>query len=156
MISTYAGSSRTRSSRSVVSAATRRIVAAAALGVVLGQPQQGEPGLRLGPATARVAVGRLGTDELTLEPMQLGLPVERLSGRLAHRQVRPPARPPCLPQGVAPRAVELHDLGAVDQAAAGEGDHVGLLVAPLGQGRGPLLRAAQRVCARQPSITLHT
>ena len=38
--------------------------------------------------------------------------------------------------------MEAHDLRPVDQAAAGEGHHVGLSLAPLGQGGGPLVGAA--------------
>ena len=49
-----------------------------------------------------------------------------------------------------PLLVERQDLRAVHEAAAGEGDHVRLRLAPGAQRRGPLLRAAQLVGGLAP------
>ncbi len=48
-------------------------------------------------------------------------------------------------QGGLPGPLELHDLGAMDQADAGVSDHVGLAITPLGEGSRPLARAAHLV-----------
>jgi hypothetical protein len=48
-------------------------------------------------------------------------------------------------QRLPPRTVKFHDLGAMHQALAAEGHHVRLLLAPLRQGSGPFLGAAQLV-----------
>src|SRR2546425_51177 len=59
-----------------------------------------------------------------------------------------PARSPRLPRLVerlAPGAVQLHDPGAMPQAASGEGHDAWLLFAPPCQGGGPLLGIAERV-----------
>jgi hypothetical protein len=79
--------------------------------------------------------------------MDLPLPVEGVASS------QPIGHPPCQTltgpsrffQCVLPRAVQLHNLGAVHQASAGEGHHVGLLLAPPCQGSGPLLGAARLV-----------
>jgi hypothetical protein len=44
-----------------------------------------------------------------------------------------------------PLAAELQDLGAVHQAGAGGRDELGLLLAPVGEGRGPLAGAVEGV-----------
>src|SRR5215208_6680336 len=78
--------------------------------------------------------------------MDLPLLVEGLSGCCLANPLRGTlASPPRFFQRLPPRAMQLHDLSAVHQAPASEGHHVGLLLAPLGQGGGPLLSAAQRV-----------
>jgi hypothetical protein len=46
---------------------------------------------------------------------------------------------------ISPGPPQLHDLGAMHPAGACEGDHLGLLLAPLRQGRGPFAGAAERV-----------
>jgi hypothetical protein len=46
-------------------------------------------------------------------------------------------------QRVKPRAMQLQDLGAVNQAMAGEGHQVGMSFPPCGQRVGPLVRAAK-------------
>ncbi len=62
------------------------------------------------------------------------------------RRVREPLGGPLgLLHGVRPGAVEGHDLGAVDQALAPEGDQLRLGGAPAGQRRRPLLGPAQVV-----------
>jgi len=53
--------------------------------------------------------------------------------------------PPRLLNRLRPGAVQLHDLGAMHQAAAGEGDQVGLALAPAGKSDSPLLGAAKLV-----------
>jgi hypothetical protein len=52
---------------------------------------------------------------------------------------------PGLLEGLVPGAAKLHDLGAVDAALTGEGNQVGLGLAPTRQGRGPLVSAADGV-----------
>ena len=78
--------------------------------------------------------------------MDFALPVTGLTGR--RRVLRPGAAllcPPRLLQGLEPGAVQLHDLGAVDEAATGEGNQVGLALAPARERGRPLLRAANLV-----------
>ena len=78
--------------------------------------------------------------------MHLALQVQRLAGvHRAHRPLAPLARPVRLGQGVPPRAVDLHDLGAMGEAAAAEGHHLGLPLAPARERVGPLLGPAQVV-----------
>ena len=129
MISTDAGSSRVRAGESDVSPSARRIAAAAAR-CPLGEPQQREARLRLPPAPARLAVGLLGGGELAAQPKHLALQVGRLTGRrpFAPARPRPARRASSSASGHAP--CEQQDLRAVRQAAAGERDHVGLLLAP--------------------------
>ena len=50
---------------------------------------------------------------------------------------------PRLLQGLLPRSAQLHDLGAVDQAEAIVGDHLGLALTPPRQRLGPLPRMAE-------------
>ena len=113
----------------------------------LREPQQGEAGLRLAPVPARLAVGRLGRGELAAQAVDLALPVaaprRRPPGSRPARQRSPARRASSSASGHAP--CELHDLGAVDQAAPGEGDQVGLALAPARQRGGPLLGAPHLV-----------
>ena len=91
----------------------------------------------------RLAVCLLGGREVALEPMKLALAVERLAdGSLVGEPGAGLAR---LLERFAPGAAHLHDLGAVDQAAAAEHREVRLLLAPTRHRGGPLLRAAQLV-----------
>ena len=102
--------------------------------------------MRLAAAVARGAVGGLRGGVLPPEAMQLALQVVRLRGRRrVVRQRGALPRAPRLVQRVAPRAVQLHELRAVQAARAGEAHHVRLLLAPAGQRRGPLLRAPRLV-----------
>src|SRR5439155_9746894 len=79
-----------------------------------------------------------------LQAMELTLLVERLSRRRpVHRLLATLARPPRLCHRVRPRTVELHDSGAVREAAAGERDQLRLLLAPPRQGVRPLASAAR-------------
>jgi hypothetical protein len=88
-------------------------------------------------------VGVLGRREVPHDPGDLRLLVE---GRAADVAVgaldEPLTRPSGLLHRLRPGAVQVQDLGPVDQALAAEGDHVRLLAAPGRQRGGPLLGAA--------------
>jgi hypothetical protein len=116
----------------------------------LGQPQQGEPRLRLASVSARLPVGRLGLGERAAQAMDLALLVQRLAARqLIQDALGEVLGGACrLVQGVRPRAMQLHDLGAMHEAQAHVGDHRRLLLAPPGQRLAPLLRVAQLVDGR--------
>jgi hypothetical protein len=78
--------------------------------------------------------------------MDLRLPVDRLGGRpLAPAPQGAFRGLPGLIQGVTPGAPQLHDLGPMHKTAAGEGDHIRLPRAPLGQRGGPFLSAPRLV-----------
>ena len=80
---------------------------------------------------------------LALEPKELGLAIE---GEARCRVVgldEAPAGSTRLLERVRPRPAELQDLGAMDEAAPGEGDHVRLLPAPAVERQRPLTRAAK-------------
>ena len=107
----------------------------------LGQPQQGQAGLRLVSQLARVPIGLVGLCRLAPQAMDLGLLVERRTGRPADGLPGPLARPARLGQRLGPRSVELHDLRAMHQADARERHHLGLLLAPSRQRERPFARA---------------
>ena len=79
------------------------------LGPPLGQPEQGQPGLRLPAPAARQLVGLLGRLELAEDPVGLGLlvagrPDGQLVGRprpAARRPAGPPRPPPARPRPAA-------------------------------------------------------
>ena len=123
--------------------------------IALSKPQQREAGLRFAPVPARVAVRGLGGFEVALQAMELPLLVERLPCcRAVHRLLAALARELRLRERVAPLAVELHDSRAMCEAAAAEGDQLRLLLAPTGQGVGPLVgatRIVRRFTARDHS-----
>src|SRR5439155_7198024 len=80
----------------------------------LCEPQQGETRLRLITAPARLPVGGLRRVELAEQPVNLTLPVPRLRGGPRIRRLQQSgAGAAGLLERVSPRAVELHDLGAV-------------------------------------------
>ena len=95
------------------------------LAAPLGEPQQGEAGLRLEAAAARVAVGLLGRGELPAHAVDLALAIDRVAGRDRDRAEALAGAPRLLERHL-PVARQLQDLGAVDQADAGVGDHLGL------------------------------
>jgi hypothetical protein len=109
-------------------------------GVALVQPQQGQARLRLEATPTRLAIGVLGRFELPSQTMDLPLPIVGLAaGELVENPPGEPlGRSPRLLQGLLPRAPELHDLGTMDEAEAVVGDHLGLALAPPGEGLGPL------------------
>src|ERR1700752_1631267 len=80
----------------------------------------------------------LGGGEPPLQPVDLALSVARLPGRYVISLLgESVGRPPGLLERLRPGPVELHDLRAMGQAAAAEAHHLGLLLAPARQGRGP-------------------
>jgi hypothetical protein len=80
MISTWAGSSLTRRSRSVVSVTARPIAAAAAASVLPCASRSSQFGLRLVAPPAGPLVGVLRRRELTQDPVGLGLLVAGVAG----------------------------------------------------------------------------
>src|SRR5215207_11465647 len=95
---------------------------------------------------ARLAVGLLGIRVLAAQAMDLRALVVGLASRngvLSGQATL--GRPLRLLDRLLPGAVHPHDLGAMDQAATGEGDQIGLALAPLGQGSRPLSGAAKVV-----------
>ena len=97
------------------------------VGVSLSQPQQRQAGLRLQAEQARLSVRLLSLRELASEAVDLTLQVARFArGGLVHRLFEPAVRALGLIECVRPRPLQLHQLGAVDQAAAGERQQVGL------------------------------
>ena len=98
------------------------------------------------PCPARLPVGHLGRAVIPEEAVDLPLPVPGLACRQRVLRLQATLGGPLrLLQGLRPGAVQLHDLGAMHQAASGEGDQVGLVLAPVGEGGGPLLGAADLV-----------
>ena len=120
----------------------------------LREPQQRQARLRLEPELARAPVRLLGRRELALQPMDLGLLVERRGRSSPVDALRTRAGAPRFLDRLRPVAVQLHDLRAMHLADAGEGDHVGLALAPPRQGGRPLAGAVERVDRWQASITL--
>ena len=109
--------------------------------LALRQSQEGDPGL--GPATkpAGASVRRFGIGERSPESMELGRLVHRLAeGFIGLGQSL--ARLPRLGGGALPCAVELTQLGAVEEAQPAEVHQLWLGLAPGIEGRGPLLRPA--------------
>ena len=111
----------------------------------LRQPQQGQARLRFQAPLARAPVRLLGRRELAAQPVHLRLLVECRGGGLLADPLGTLAGALRLLDRLLPGAAQLHDLGAMHPADAGEGDHLGLLLAPLRQGGGPLAGAAERV-----------
>ena len=83
---------------------------------------------------ARSPVGLFGGREVAAEPVDLALQVRGLRGsRWVRRPLEAPVRPVRLLERLRPGALKLHQLSAVDEAAAGEGQQVGLLLPPAAQ-----------------------
>jgi hypothetical protein len=107
----------------------------------LGEPQQREARLRLATELTRFLVRRLGRVRVSLQSVELSLLVERLSGRRSvHRLLTALTSQPRLFQRIAPRPVQLFDSGAMGETPAGEGHHLGLILAPAGQCVRPFTR----------------
>ena len=142
-----AGAPRARAAPPV-SPTTRRIAASAASPLPCASRSSASPGCGSPPCRLRVAIGLLRSLEVPAQAVQLALDVERLPRRLADSA--PPARarrPSGLLQRGLPGTQQLHDLGAMHEAHALVGDHVGLPLAPEGKRRGPLAGAPQLVRA---------
>ena len=110
------------------------------VGAALRQSQLSEPWLRLPPERARLPVRLLGAPEVALQAQELALPVAGEPGGAIPRLDEALAGAPRLLERGAPRAVELHDLRPVHQAAAGEGDHLRLQRPPVRERPRPLSR----------------
>ena len=106
----------------------------------LSEPKLREAGLRLPAQSARLAVGVLRFLEPTEQPEHVALTVVREPRHHAQR-IEARARESCRFECVVPGAVELQELGAMDEAAAREGDEIRLPHCPRGQRSRPLPRA---------------
>ena len=116
------------------------------VGIPLGEPQEREPGLWLHAELAPRSKCLSRRPELAAKAVNLAAQIARPSRRrTVHRLLEAPASAPRLLERVEPVAVQAHQLGAVDEAPAGERPEIGLSFAPARQRRRPLLRAAQLV-----------
>ena len=126
----------------MASSVARDRVAAATSCLALRQSQEGDPGLRSATQPAGASVRRFGIRELSPESMELGRLVHRLAeGFIGLGESL--ARLPRLGGGALPCAVELTQLGAVEEALPAEMHELWLGLAPGIERRGPLLRPAQ-------------
>ena len=101
------------------------------------------PGCGSRPRPARLPIGLLGRVEVAEHSVDLALPVAGLAGRRLVLSVAGSARSPGAPRP-APRTrrpAQLHELGAMHEAAAGEATRSGWRSHQPGEGGGPLLRA---------------
>ena len=94
---------------------------------------------------ARASIRLLGRRELPSQTMDLCLLVERRGGSPPVDALRTRAGAPRFLDRLRPGALQLHDLCAMHLADAGEGDHIGLALAPPGQGGRPLAGAVERI-----------
>ena len=109
--------------------------------LALRQSQEGDPRLRPATEPAGASVRRFGICERSPESMELGRLVHRLAeGFIGLGESL--ARLPRLGGGALPCAVELTQLGAVEEAQPAEVHKLWLGLAPGIEGRGPLLRPA--------------
>ena len=114
--------------------------------IPLGEPDECPAGLRLEAELARQPVGLLGLTELPTQTMNLAFQVARLRrGRLIHRLLEAPTGAVRLLQRIGPVSLELHQLGAMDEATARERQEVGLALTPTSEGCRPLAGAAKLV-----------
>src|SRR5207247_11075921 len=94
--------------------------------VPLCEPNQRPPRLRLQAELARLPVGFRGLSKLPSQTVNLASQVARLRrGRLIHRLLGTPAGAFGLLQCIGPGSLELHQLGAMDEAAACERQKLG-------------------------------
>ena len=114
-------------------------------GASLRQPQQRESGLRIESQVAGGAIGALRLLEFAAETMNLRLLIERRTRRPAIGAPGAFTGAAGLGQRVRPRPLELHDLGAMHQAHAGERHHVGLLLAHARKRGSPFAGAPQGI-----------
>jgi hypothetical protein len=112
----------------------------------LREARKGQARLWFPSAATRFPVRLLRCYELPLEATDLRLLVEGLARpELVHVLFETLASSLRLVERVLPGTLDLHDLGAMHQAPAGERHHVRLPRAPVRQGGRPLLGATQRV-----------
>ena len=115
------------------------------VGASLREAQQRQARLGLQAQLARASIRLLGRRELPFQTMDLCLLVERGGGSPPVDALRTRAGAPRFLDRLRPGAVQLHDLRAMHLADAGEGDHIGLALAPLRQGGRPLAGAVERI-----------
>lgn len=86
----------------------------------MSESKKSETGLWPTSVLAGLTVRGLGLRVLTAQPVELALLIENLTeARLVLRLAEPFARPSRLVGGVLPGAMELHELGAIQEAFAG-------------------------------------
>jgi hypothetical protein len=108
--------------------------------LALRQPKLGKPGLRVFTVLAGLPICLFGLHEIPAESVQFTeLVVRHPSGGLG-RLGEKAARALRFVHRVSPIAVQLHDLGAVDEALSAVGHEVRLGVAPASQRSRPFLR----------------
>src|SRR5438270_7451896 len=118
----------------------------------LGEPQEGESGLRLQPEPARLAVCGFGLVELAAQPAHLAPEIAGARSRAAvGAQFRATLGGDSRLERVVPVAMQLQHAGAMSKTAAGERDQILLLLAPRSERLGPLTCPAQleRLLARK-------
>jgi len=114
------------------------------LALALSQAEERKARLRLPPAPAGLPAGLLGGAQLAPQEVDLAPPVGRMAGDALVQDAPPVALGTAyLHHRLRPVTGEGHDLGAVHEAEAHVGHHVGLAIAPLGVGVRPLAGTAQ-------------
>ena len=88
------------------------------------------------------------------QAMDLGLLIERGTGRLAVGAPGTFTGTAGFDQRVRPRSLELEDRGTMHEARPGKSDHLGLLLAHARECRRPFARAAEGIDLSAGSITL--
>ncbi len=115
-----------------------------AIDVALGQSEQGQAWLPSASPLVRLPVGVIRFGELTLQSMQFGALVDGLAdGGFGWRPGQPVASRHDLLDRLGPGAVELQQLGSIDEASSAERDEIRLRVQPGLQCRRPFLRPMQ-------------
>ena len=106
----------------------------------LGEPEEGQARFRSPTALRRLAKGCLRAGELAAQSVELGLPVDGFADRLVARHRQLLERSASLLAGILPGAVQLHELGPIEQALSAKRHEVRLPLAPSREGRCPFLR----------------
>jgi len=110
--------------------------------IALGEPQQGQPGLRIAPVTARLTIRCFGCFVFATQAVDLALLVVRSAhGVDPRRGADGLSRLSSLANRPRPIALELEHLRPVNAARAGESRELRLRVAPRGQRGRPFASA---------------
>ena len=117
------------------------------VGASLREAQQRQPRLRLAPVEIRRLERLLGQVEGPTQAVDLAFLIVRLRERFALVRLCGAAGAARFIQRFGPRAPDLQELGAMNQARPLERDQPGLTRAPVGERGGPLARALDGVDA---------